>query len=103
MSDQGPHLISIVIQIKSVIAIGRELDVNYLVEGSVGFEGNNLKIWVQLIDARSDKHLWSDEYMRELTIEQIFSLQSEISKSIAAELKAVLTPEEIEKIEKKAD
>ena len=86
---------------KSVIAIGRELDVNYLVEGSVGFEGNNLKIWVQLIDARSDKHLWSDEYMRELTIEQIFSLQSEISKSIAAELKAVLTPEEIEKIERR--
>ena len=86
---------------KSITAIGNELNVNYLVEGSVGREGNNLKIWVQLIDAKADKHLWSDEYQREMTIEQIFSLQSEIARAIAAELKAVLTPEEIEKIEKR--
>ncbi len=86
---------------KSITAIGNELNVNYLVEGSVGREGNNLKIWVQLIDAKADKHLWSDEYQREMTIEEIFSLQSEIARAIAAELKAVLTPEEIEKIEKR--
>ena len=86
---------------KSIPAIGNELNVNYLVEGSVGREGNNLKIWVQLIDAKADKHLWSDEYQREMTIEQIFSLQSEIAGAIAAELKAVLTPEEIQKIEKR--
>lgn len=86
---------------KSIPAIGNELNVNYLVEGSVGREGNNLKIWVQLIDAKADRHLWSDEYQRELTIEQIFSLQSEIARSIAAELKAILTPEEIKKIEKR--
>jgi len=86
---------------KSINSIGNELNVNYLVEGSVGREGNNLKIWVQLIDAKADKHLWSDEYQREMTIEQIFSLQSEIARAIAAELKAVLTPEEIEKIEKR--
>lgn len=86
---------------KSIPAIGDELNVNYLVEGSVGREGNNLKIWVQLIDAKADKQLWSDEYQREMTIEQIYSLQSEIARAIAAELKAVLTPEEIEKIEKR--
>ncbi len=86
---------------KSIPAIGDELNVNYLVEGSVGREGNNLKIWVQLIDAKADRHLWSDEYQREMTIEQIFSLQSEIAGAIAAELKAVLTPEEILKIEKR--
>jgi TolB-like protein/Tfp pilus assembly protein PilF len=86
---------------KSITAIGNELNVNYLVEGSVGREGNNIKIWVQLIDTKADKHLWSNDYTREMTIEQIFSLQSEIAKSIAAEMKAVLTPGEIEKIEKK--
>jgi len=86
---------------KSVTTIGNELNVNYLVEGSVGLEGNNLKIWVQLIDTKADKHLWSNDYTREMTIEQIFSLQSEIAKSIAAEMKAVLTPGEIEKIEKR--
>ncbi len=86
---------------KSITAIGNELNVNYLVEGSVGREGNNIKIWVQLIDTKADKHLWSNDYTREMTIEQIFSLQSEIAKSIAAEMKAVLTPDEIENIEKR--
>ena len=86
---------------KSITTIGQELNVNYLVEGSVQREGNNLKIWVQLIDTKADKHLWSNDYMREITIEQIFSLQSEIARSIAVELKAVLTPEEIESLEKR--
>ncbi|MBN2863530.1 MAG: hypothetical protein JXN62_10235 [Bacteroidales bacterium] len=86
---------------KSITTIGNELNVNYLVEGSVGREGNNIKIWVQLIDTKADKHLWSNDYTREMTIEQIFSLQSEIAKSIAAEMKAVLTPDEIEKIERR--
>jgi TolB-like protein len=84
---------------KSTVIIGNELNVNYLVEGSVGHEGNNLKISVQLIDSKADKQLWSDEYIREM--KQIFSLQSEIAKEIAIELKAVLSTDEIEKIEKK--
>ena len=86
---------------KSITTIGNELNVNYLVEGSVGHEGNILKIWVQLIDTKADKHLWSNEYLREMTMEQIFSVQSEIAQSIAAELKTVLSPEEIKKIEKR--
>ena len=86
---------------KSITTIGNELNVDYLVQGSVGREGNNFKIWVQLIDSKADKHVWSNEYLREMTIKQIFSLQSEISQAIASELKAVLTPEEIEKIEKR--
>jgi TolB-like protein len=84
---------------KSVVIIGNELNANYLVEGSVGREGNNLKIWVQLIDSKADKHIWSNEYTRE--IKQIFSLQSEIARDIAAELRAILSPGEIEQIEKK--
>jgi len=84
---------------KSTITIGNELNVNYLIEGSVGREGDDLKIWIQLIDSRADKHIWSDDYTREM--KQVFSLQSEIAKEIASELKTLLSPEEIDKIEKK--
>jgi serine/threonine-protein kinase len=84
---------------KSTVIIGKELNVNYLVEGSVGREGNNLKIWVQLIDSKADKQMWSHDYPCEM--KQLFSVQSDIAKEIAAELKAELTPEEIKKIEKR--
>ena len=83
---------------KVITTIGNELKANYLVEGSVGREGNNLKIWVQLIDSKADKHIWSNDYTRES--KQIFSLQSEIAKDIAAELKIILSTEEKELIDK---
>jgi len=84
---------------KSTAIIGKELNVNYLVGGSVGREGNNLKIRVSLIDAKADKQMWANDYPGEMN--QLFSMQSEIAKEIATELKAELTPEEIKKIEKK--
>jgi TolB-like protein/Tfp pilus assembly protein PilF len=84
---------------KSTIVIGKELNVNYLVGGSVGREGNNLKIRLTLTDAKADKQVWSKDYISE--INQLFSVQSEIAKKIASELKAELTPEEIKKIEKR--
>jgi TolB-like protein/Flp pilus assembly protein TadD len=84
---------------KSTAIIVKELNVNYLVGGSIGREGNNLKIRVYLIDSKADKQLWSNDYTSEMN--QLVSLQSEIAKEIATELKAELTPEEIKKIEKK--
>jgi len=84
---------------KSTAIIGEELNVNYLVGGSVGQEANSLKIRVFLIDSKADKQVWSNDYTREM--HQLFSLQSEIAKEIASELKAELTPEEIFKIEKR--
>jgi TolB-like protein len=84
---------------KSTTIIGKELNVNYLVGGSVGHEGNNLKIRVNLIDSKADKQLWSNDYPGEMN--QLFSLPSEIAKEIASKLKAELTPEEIKKIEKR--
>jgi TolB-like protein len=84
---------------KSTAIIGEELNVNYLVGGSVGREGNNIKIRVSLIDPKADKVLWSNDYTSEM--KQLFSVPSEIAKEIASELKAQLTPEEITKIEKK--
>jgi len=82
---------------KTSTIIGEELNVNYLVEGSVGREANEIKIWVQLIDAKTDEHIWSGDYIREII--QIFTIQSEIAKQIAHELKTVLSPEEVERIE----
>ena len=84
---------------KSTATIVKELNVNYLVGGSVGREGNNLKIRVYLIDSKADKQMWSHDYSSEMN--QRFSVQSEIAKEIASELKAELTPEEIKKIEKR--
>ena len=70
--------------------IGRELGVNYLLEGSVQKHEDSLRIIVQLIDAKNDKHLWSDKYDTEL--KNVFTIQSEISKQIANSLNAVITP-----------
>jgi len=82
-------------KISSVIA--DELNVNYLVEGSVGYEENQLKIWIQLIDAKNDEDIWSEDYIREK--KQVFSIQSEIARKIAEELKVILSPDEIEQME----
>lgn len=83
---------------KTVKTIGEEMNVKYLIEGSVGREENNIKIWVQLINAKTDEHVWANDYTRE--IKQIFSLQSEIAKDIASELETVLSPEENKQIDK---
>ena len=84
---------------KSIVLIGQELKVNYLVEGSVSLIGNEIKIWLQLIDAQNDEHIWSGDFVREK--KQIFELQTEIAKALAAELRTSISPEEIRAIETK--
>ncbi len=83
----------------SIKEIAQELNVSTILEGSVQKIGNNVRITVQLIDAKTDTHLWSDTYDREWA--RIFEIQSDIAQRIAEELKTVLTPEEIKKIEKR--
>ncbi len=78
--------------------IGEELQANFLIDCSFAFEKNEIKVWIQLIVAETDEHLWANEYQKELS--DIFTVQSEISKAIARELKVVLTPEEIINIDK---
>ena len=51
---------------KDVPTIGRELNVQYVMEGSVRKAGDSLRITAQLIDASSDEHLWAETYSREL-------------------------------------
>lgn len=78
--------------------IAEKLGVNYLLEGSVARDTNQVRIFVQLIDARQDQHIWSEEFDRKLT--DIFIIQSDIAKQIASELQVVLSAKEIENIEK---
>ncbi len=84
---------------KNITAIGKELDVNYQVERSIGFEENQVKIWIQLINANTDEHIWSEDFIRKKR--QIFAIQSETAKTLAEELKTTLSPEEIKIIEHK--
>ena len=79
---------------KNLRDIGTELDVTTIVEGAVQRSGNQVRITVQLIDAATDEHLWADSYDRELTTENLFAIQSEISTQIATALQGALTPEE---------
>lgn len=86
---------------KSSTEIAKKLKVDYIVEGSGQKYGNTLRLRVQLIDASRDKHIWTESYEQEIKeVKDIFGLQSKIAQSIAAELKAVITPEEKRIIEK---
>ena len=71
--------------------IGRELGVATVMEGAVQRAGNRVRINVQLIDVSTDTHLWAEIYDRDLTADNIFEIQSEITKAIAGALDAVLS------------
>ncbi len=82
---------------KSLKEIGSELEVRYLVEGSVRRSGNRVLVTAQLIDVETDAHLWAENFNRPL--DDIFAIQAEIAKTIAGQLRAVITPEVTAKIE----
>jgi len=78
--------------------IARELDVKWFVEGSGQKIGDQILLNIQLIEASTDKHIWSEQYTREAT--DIFSLQMEVAKDIAGKIEAIITPEEEKRINK---
>jgi TolB-like protein/Tfp pilus assembly protein PilF len=84
---------------KSISEIGKELGVNFIIEGTVQRQGNKMRISVQLIRVINEGHIWSDIYDREW--KDIFEVQSDIAQRIAEGLKTVLTPEQKELIEKR--
>jgi TolB-like protein/DNA-binding winged helix-turn-helix (wHTH) protein/Tfp pilus assembly protein PilF len=77
---------------KSLPQIARELGVDAVIEGAVQRSGDQVAITVQLIQAPSDRHLWAKSYERGLR--DVLQLQSDMSKAIANEIKAKLTPPE---------
>jgi len=91
-----------VMQYKSGVArnlreIGQQLGVAHVLEGSVQRAANKVRVSAQLIDARTDAHLWAQTYDRDLA--DVFAIQSEIAKTIADQLQAKLSPNEKKAIE----
>src|SRR5205809_758849 len=74
--------------------IAKQLGVAHILEGSVQKSADTVRVKVQLIKAANDSHLWSDTFDRKLT--DIFSVESEVAKSIAEQLRAKLTGQEKE-------
>ncbi|MBO6621769.1 MAG: tetratricopeptide repeat protein [Balneola sp.] len=74
--------------------IGDELNVEHILEGSVRKSGNRIRITAQLIKAEDGFHLWSETFDRELTANNLFDIQEEISKEVLKELKVHLLDEE---------
>ena len=83
---------------KTIPQIAEELGVATVMEGAVQRSGNTVRINVQLIDAETDEHLWAEIFDRELTTENLFTIQSEISQRIANALEATLSPEETQRL-----
>ena len=82
----------------TIADVGRDLGVGYVLEGSVQRVGDGVRINVQLIDTDTDESLWAETYDRELATENIFAIQREIATSIAGELQATLSLEEVARI-----
>jgi tetratricopeptide (TPR) repeat protein len=92
-----------VLQYKSGVArnvreIAQQLGVANVVEGSVQRSGNRVRVNAQLVDARTDEHLWAQTYDRDLS--DVFAIQSEIAKTIADQLQAKLSPNEKKAVER---
>ena len=77
---------------KSVPEIARELGVDAVVEGSVLRVENTVRITAQLIEAATDRHLWADNFDRELR--DVLALHSDVARAIARQIRVTLTPKE---------
>ncbi|HLF34925.1 MAG TPA: tetratricopeptide repeat protein [Cyclobacteriaceae bacterium] len=84
---------------EDIKTIARELGVSNILEGSVRKDSNKIRVTVQLIQAQSGFHLWSDEYDRNLS--GIFEVQTDIAKEVAGVLAAVLSEKEKMLIQKR--
>jgi TolB-like protein/Tfp pilus assembly protein PilF len=79
--------------------IGKELGVATIVEGEVQRVGDRVRISAQLVDARTDEHLWADQYDRELL--DVFAIQSDVAQQVAGALKTTLTSGQKRRIERR--
>ncbi len=83
---------------KTVPEIAKELNVTYIVEGSGQKINDKILLTIQLIDASTDKHLWSEQFERNTA--DIFDLQREVAKKIVNKIQVIVTPEEQQRIDK---
>ncbi len=87
---------------KSLKEIGKELRTDFVLEGSAQTINNIIRIRLQLIETKTDRHLWSKPYEREVTIENILAVQSELAILIAEEIDAFITRDEKRQINEKS-
>ena len=86
---------------KSIPEIAKELGVNYIVEGSGQKSGNTIRLIIKLFRAYKEDPLWGNTYEQEMhDARDIFRIQSQIAEAIAAQLEAVITPQEKQLIQK---
>ena len=83
---------------KTVREISKELDINYIVEGSGQKIGDQILLTVQLVEAPRDRHVWSQRYNRKA--EDIFQLQTDVAKNIADQIEVIITPDVEKRIDK---
>jgi TolB-like protein/Flp pilus assembly protein TadD/tRNA A-37 threonylcarbamoyl transferase component Bud32 len=81
---------------KPLAEIAKDLDADTVIEGSVERSGDEVRITAQLINARTDTHLWAHSYKRELR--DVLAMQSEVARAIAAEIQVQLTSREQERL-----
>lgn len=76
---------------KNMREIGEELGARYILQGGVQAIGVRVRINAQLIDAKTDRHLWAESYDRELTALDLFDIQADLARAIASQLSLTLT------------
>ena len=81
---------------KDTMTIGRELNVQFVLEGTVRRAGDRLRITAQLIDAEKDAHLWTEKY--DGVLQDVFDMQEQVSRSIVDALQVELSPSERQRL-----
>ena len=84
---------------EDIISIGKKLNVQYALEGSVRKAGNNLRITAQLIDTGTDSHLWAEKYSG--TLDDVFDIQEKVSRTIVRSLQLKLSPKEDQEMDRR--
>jgi TolB-like protein len=77
---------------KTIPVIARELHVDGILEGSIEREGNKVRIIIQLIDSRTDEHIWAHTYERDVT--SVLELQGEVARAITEQVRVELSPQQ---------
>jgi TolB-like protein len=83
---------------RNIREIGEALGADAILEGRVQSAGDRIRINAQLIDARTDEHLWAQTYDRELSATNIFDVQAEIARAIASAMHATLTVQDTDQL-----
>ncbi len=83
---------------KKIPEIAAELGVGKILEGGVQRAGNRIRINAQLIDVETDEHLWAETFDREMTLDNLFDIQSEITRQIVTAIRGELSEQELDSL-----